>query len=206
MDMIDCLKPGETVAVAVEFQVSELVEELTTGSMYISPSYGYNPSTRFLLVANASTPNTFVQQIIHFIQSGLRLPVDQQDGHPPRQHHELLPDGTREPWELMDVAHVFTLAREGTGFLVVAPSNMTSLRGFAHLLAMPGKDALESVSSDESTTTVMSAAAYAQLRQKHEDRRTRLASDISFTQDRLRRMVTKEPGPDAPAAACGCGE
>ena len=46
------------------------------------------------------------------------------------------------------------------------------------------------------TVTVMSKAEYAQLKQKHEQRRTRLAGDSSFSQDRLRRMVTKAPGLD----------
>jgi hypothetical protein len=39
--------------------------------------------------------------------------------------------------------------------------------------------------------TVMSVAEYAQLKQKHEQRRMRLAGDISLSHTRLRRMVTK---------------
>lgn len=186
MDMIDRLEPGETTAVAVEFQVSELVDEFTTGNMLvglllsdphteklrsvvsfdlriqISPSYRYNPLARFLLVINASAPNTFVQQIIHFIQAGLHLDVDlfnlSLSGSfttPDTRQDVLLnysrktvillgntmnyfQDGTREPWELMDVGQAFKLAKDGTTFMVFAPSNTTSLSGFTHLLAMPG--------------------------------------------------------------------
>lgn len=185
-DMVDCLGPGETAAVAVEFQVSDLVEEFTTGNMLaslllsdpltgklrvvvtfdlriqISPSYRYNPAARFLLVVNASTPNAFVLQLIHFIQFGLHLAVDlfnlslSGSFNTPDTGQDVLPnysgktililgntmnyfqDGTREPWELMDVAQTFRLASEGTTFLVIAPSNTTSLRGFAHLLEVPG--------------------------------------------------------------------
>jgi hypothetical protein len=39
--------------------------------------------------------------------------------------------------------------------------------------------------------TVMSMAEYAQLKQKHEQRRMRLAGDISLSHSKLRRMVTK---------------
>jgi hypothetical protein len=186
MDMIDLLEPGETTAVAIEFQVSEAVEELTTGSMLvgllladphteklrsvvsfdlriqISPSYRYNPLARFLLVINASASNDFVQQIIHFIQAGLHLDVDlfnlSLNGSftTPDTHQDVLPkysgktiillgntmnyfqDGTREPWELMDMGQAFNLAKDGTTFMVIAPSNTASLGGFAHMLAIPG--------------------------------------------------------------------
>jgi hypothetical protein len=199
MDMVDCLEPGETAAVAVEFQVSDLVEEFTTGNLLaslllsdpqtgqlrvvvafdlriqISPSYQYNPSARFLLVVNASTPNAFTLQIIHFIQFGLHLAVDlfnlsltgsfttrdtRQDVLLNYSGKTILilgntmnyfQDGTREPWELMDVAQAFRLASEGTTFMVIAPSNTTSLRGFAHMLEVPGAVVEDSSPEDASS-------------------------------------------------------
>ncbi|KAK0744771.1 hypothetical protein B0T21DRAFT_92973 [Apiosordaria backusii] len=100
MDIIEVIKPGEVIPVTVDFQVSELVNEFTTGNMFInlilsdphgkkmrnvvsfdlriqiSPSYRYNPAARFLLVINGSSPNAFVLHLLHFIQLGLHLPVD----------------------------------------------------------------------------------------------------------------------------------
>ncbi|KAK0669848.1 hypothetical protein QBC41DRAFT_346031 [Cercophora samala] len=100
MDIIEVIKPGEVIPVTVDFQVSELVNEFTTGNMFItlilsdphgkkmrnvvafdlriqiSPSYRYNPAARFLLVINGSSPNAFVLQLLHFLQLGLHLPVD----------------------------------------------------------------------------------------------------------------------------------
>lgn len=203
MDMVDCLEPGETTALAVDFQVSELVEEFTTGNMLvslllsdphtgklrsvvsfdlriqISPSYRYNPSARFLLVINASAPNAFVLQIIHFIQLGLHLDVDlfnlSLSGSfiTPDTGQDVLPnysgktiillgntmnyfqDGTREPWELMDVGQAFRLAKHGTTYMVIAPSNTTSLSGFAHLLAMPGSVLEDSAPENASSVKEM---------------------------------------------------
>jgi hypothetical protein len=203
MDMIDRLEPGETAAVAVEFQVSEVVEEFTTGSMLvglllsdphteklrsvvlfdlriqISPSYRYNPLARFLLVINALTPNAFVEQIVHFIQVGLHLDVDlfnlSLNGSftTPDTHQDVLPkysgktiillgntmnyfqDGTREPWELMDISQAFKLAKDGTTFMVIAPSNTTSLSGFAHLLARPGAGLEDSAPENASSINDM---------------------------------------------------
>ncbi|KAK4176545.1 hypothetical protein QBC36DRAFT_301015 [Triangularia setosa] len=100
MDIIEVIKPGEVIPVTVDFQVSELVNEFTTGNMFInlilsdphdkqmrnvvsfdlriqiSPSYRYNPAARFLLVINGSSPNAFVLHLLHFLQLGLHLPVD----------------------------------------------------------------------------------------------------------------------------------
>ncbi|KAK4165576.1 hypothetical protein QBC43DRAFT_315491 [Cladorrhinum sp. PSN259] len=186
MDMIEVLDPGETMPVTVDFQVSELVNEFTTGNMIvnlmlsdphtkkmrnvvsfdlriqISPSYRYNPAARFLLVINGSSPNAFVVQIINFIQEGLHLPVDVfnlsltgsfQSGD---TRQEVLTNytgktvillgntmnyfqqGKRDPWELLDVGQAFALAKDGTAFLVISPSNTQSLKGFAHLLAAGG--------------------------------------------------------------------
>ncbi|KAK3991425.1 hypothetical protein QBC44DRAFT_341024 [Cladorrhinum sp. PSN332] len=186
MDMIEVLDPGETMPVTVDFQVSELVNEFTTGNMIInlmlsdphtkkmrkvvsfdlriqiSPSYRHNPAARFLLVINGSSPNGFVLQIINFIQEGLHLPVDVfnlsltgsfQSGD---NRNEVLinytgktiillgntmnyfQQGNRDPWELLDVGQTFALAKEGTAFLVISPSNTQSLKGFVHLLAAGG--------------------------------------------------------------------
>ncbi|KAK4184428.1 hypothetical protein QBC35DRAFT_505972 [Podospora australis] len=182
MDMIDTLDPGETIPITVDFQVSELVNEFTTGNMLvnlmlsdphtkemrnvvsfdlriqISPSYRYNPAARFLLVINGSSPNAFVIQILHFIQFGLQLPVDifnlSLSGafETADTREDMLcnytgktiiflgntmnyfQNGTRDPWELLDIGQAFSLAQQGTNFMVIWPSNMKSLQGFAHLL------------------------------------------------------------------------
>ncbi|KAK3317113.1 hypothetical protein B0T19DRAFT_363246 [Cercophora scortea] len=99
-DMIGVLEPGESIPITVDFQVSQLVEEFTAGSMLVnlilshpssgvmravvsfdlriqvSPSYRYNPSARFLLVTTAQSPNDFVLQVIKFINLDLNLEVD----------------------------------------------------------------------------------------------------------------------------------
>ncbi|KAK0615131.1 hypothetical protein B0T17DRAFT_657375 [Bombardia bombarda] len=184
MDMIGVLEPGETMAFAIDFEVSDLVDDFTTGNMLvnlmladpytgklrslvrfdlriqISPSYRYNPSARFLLVINAQSPNSFVLRLLHFIQLGLHLPVDifnlslNGSFRAIDTKQEVLSNysgktviilgntmnyfqnGTRQPWELLDVRQAFDLAKGGTSFLVVTPENMTSLRGFAHLLSI----------------------------------------------------------------------
>ncbi|KAK0708516.1 hypothetical protein B0H67DRAFT_590447 [Lasiosphaeris hirsuta] len=188
VDMIDVLEPGEKMPITVEFRVSDLVDDFTTGSMLIdltladpstnelrsvvsfdlriqvSPSYRYNPAAHFLLVINAQSPNAFVLQILHFIEYGMRLDVDvfnlslngafvatDEKG----EEYAVLSNytgksviilgnrmnyfqsGVREPWELLDVGQAFSLACRGTGFLVVAPTNKDSLKGFAHLLSIP---------------------------------------------------------------------
>lgn len=186
MDMIEVLQPGETAPVTVDFQVSELVNEFTTGNMVInlmlsdphtkkmrnvvsfdlriqiSPSYRYNPAAGFLLVINGSSPNAFVVQIIDFIQHGLHLAVDvfnlslTGSFQAADTRNQVLLNyagktililgntmnyfqrGQRDPWEMLDVAQTFALAREGTAFLVISPSNTQSLKGFVHLLAAGG--------------------------------------------------------------------
>ncbi|KAK3347113.1 hypothetical protein B0T25DRAFT_553663 [Lasiosphaeria hispida] len=207
VDMIDVLEPGETMPITVEFRVSDLVDDFTTGSMLInlmladpsthalrsvvsfdlriqvSPSYRYNPDAHFLLVINAQSPNAFVLQILHFIEYGLRLDVDvfnlslngafvatDEKG----EEYAVLSNytgksviilgntmnyfqnGVREPWELLDVGQAFSLACHGTGFLVVAPSNKDSLKGFAHLLSIPSS-AIGEVSPPTPCTDVKDA-------------------------------------------------
>ncbi|KAK3683011.1 hypothetical protein B0T22DRAFT_494587 [Podospora appendiculata] len=127
----------------------------------VSPSYRYNPSARFLLVTSAQSPNDFVLQVIKFIRLDLNLGVDvfnlslSGSFKDPRTQQDVLANyagksiiilgntmnyfqnGVREPYELLEAGHTFTLLKAGTNFLIVAPGNMRSLKGFAHLLSVP---------------------------------------------------------------------
>ena len=205
LDAIGVLQPGEKKPITVDFRVSELAEDFSTGSMLIkllladpintkmfraavsfdlriqiSPSYRYNPSARFLLVINAQSSNAFVLQILNFIQQGLHLAVDvfnlsltgsfmasRPNGG---AEYPVLPNyarkgviilgntmnyfqnGTREPWELLDAAEMFKLANQGTGFLVVSPTNMASLQAFVDILSISGAS-LPSTGTDSGDST-----------------------------------------------------
>ncbi|KAK3381208.1 hypothetical protein B0H63DRAFT_560930 [Podospora didyma] len=205
MDMIDVLEPGERMPIVVEFRVSELVNEFTTGSLLvtlmlsdpqsgnqrvvvafdlriqISPPYRHNPASRFLLVVNAQSPNAFVVELINFIQHGLHLPVDvfnislsgslktvdtRQDVLTNYMGKSIIilgntmtyfQDSTREPWEMVDVGQASALARGGTSFLVVSPTNIASFKGFAHLVSTPGSGPAANLASGETINSVKEA-------------------------------------------------
>ncbi|KAH8881290.1 hypothetical protein GQ53DRAFT_888501 [Thozetella sp. PMI_491] len=184
-NMVELIEPGGVIPLTVSFQVSEAVEEYSTGNMVIklkladprtgemrtivtfdlriqiSPSYRYNPSSRFLLVITAQCRNSYVRQVIDFIEKGLHLGVDvfnlslSGSFMTTSTREEVLPNysgktiliigntmnyfqnGTREPWNLLDLDQTARLARDGTSFLFLAPTNAKSLGDFARLISIP---------------------------------------------------------------------
>ncbi|KAK3369700.1 hypothetical protein B0T24DRAFT_633081 [Lasiosphaeria ovina] len=148
----------------------------------VSPPYRYNPASRALLVINAQSNNPFVLQILNFIETGLHLPVDvfnlSLNGSMKlsETRQSVLPNyagksviifgntmnhfqnGAREPWELLDMAETFALARGGTSFLVVAPTNIPSLKTFAHMLLVPGSGPSQDPAAGETIPTAKEIA------------------------------------------------
>ncbi|KAF2194370.1 hypothetical protein K469DRAFT_783547 [Zopfia rhizophila CBS 207.26] len=127
----------------------------------ISSAYSYNPRSQFLLVINSSTPNTAILQTMDFINNGLYLPVDIFNlslvgsfKNPETEQNVLwnyigksvivfgnpmnyFQSGMRDVWDLLDPWEAYMLARGGTSFLFVCPTNVDSLKAWASQMALP---------------------------------------------------------------------
>lgn len=181
--MIHILEPGASLPVTIYFTVSEWVNDFSRGDMIVnlmlsdphlgglqaittfhlniqvSPSYSYNPMSRFLLVFNASTSNSWILKTMAFLKDGLHLPADvfnlSLTGSfiVPRTQQNVccsyigktivifsntmnyFQHGTREPWDLLDAWEACLWAKHETNFLFLAPSSIQSLQEFAQLMS-----------------------------------------------------------------------
>ncbi|CAM1508808.1 Fc.00g025470.m01.CDS01 [Cosmosporella sp. VM-42] len=142
-------------------------------SIQISPVYRFNPAAHFLLVVNASTPNAAILQLINFVERGLHLsldifnlslvgsltsPVTRQSLFSSYVGKSIVifanttsyfQDGTREPWDLMDSWEVCLLAKAGTSFVFIHPTNINDLKNWAHQMILPAY-ALPQLKAEES--------------------------------------------------------
>ncbi|KAJ9138070.1 hypothetical protein NKR23_g8697 [Pleurostoma richardsiae] len=130
-------------------------------SIQISSEYRYNALSRFLLVVNASTPNLAIRHVIDFIENGIHIPIDIFNlsltgsfANPDTGNNVLdnyhgksviifgnsfnyFQKGNREPWDLLDPWDTCYLAKGGTNFLFINPTNTTSFKNWASQMVLP---------------------------------------------------------------------
>ncbi len=200
---IPVIEPGETVTTSIELKASGDAKVLSKGllkvslqlgdagtgevrdlmeyllGVQVSPVYTHNPDAQFLLVINASAPESATKQLTKFFKESLRIPIDvfnlsltgsflTSTGENVCQRYKgktiailgntflYFQKGSREAWDLLDPAEVYSLLKSKTSLLIFGPENMESLKLFAKLAAAPLPPLFHSKQSTTSLSDVTS--------------------------------------------------